>query len=53
MLYKDKQCTLITVAPYDRIAFNLISGAWSGVKTVQRIPSSKQHQASPLKYMEI
>lgn len=39
--------TLMTVAPRLRIASSLVSGAISGTTTVQAMPCSAQHQASP------
>ena len=37
----------MTVAPRALIAESLISGAVSGVTTVQETPNSLQHQAKP------
>ena len=40
----------MTVAPRALIAESLISGAVSGVTTVQETPNSLQHQAKPWKF---
>ena len=40
----------MTVAPRALIAESLISGAVSGVTTVQATPNSLQHQAKPWKF---
>ena len=43
----------MTAAPHALIAESLISGAVSGVTTVQDTPSSLQHQANPWMFVKI